>query len=134
MDFLASFWSFFWFMVSAFVFVAYLIALFSIITDLFRDRELKGWAKAIWLVALVFIPFITSLVYLVARGEGMARRNVKEVRESTAAAEEYIRSVAQASPSDEIAKAKGLLDAGVISLEEYEQIKRHALTTVSGAA
>lgn len=127
MDFWSSFWNIIWFMISAFVFLAYLIALFAIITDLFRDRELKGWAKAIWLVALVFVPFITSLIYLIARGQGMAERGVKEATESSAAAENYIRSVAQASPSDEIAKAKALFDAGTINADEYEQIKRHAL-------
>ena len=61
-------WTFFW----IFAFIAYLIALFSIVTDLFRDTKLGGWAKAIWLVFLFSLPFLTALVYLIARGDGMA--------------------------------------------------------------
>ena len=130
MDFWASFWNIIWFFVSAFIFVAYLIALFTIITDLFRDRELNGWWKALWLVALLFIPFITSLVYLITRGKGMAERSHKSAVESTRAAEDYIRTVAHVSPSDEIVKAKALLDAGTITVDEYEHLKRRALGTV----
>ncbi|MBU4556970.1 MAG: PLDc N-terminal domain-containing protein, partial [Actinobacteria bacterium] len=60
-------WSFFW----VFAFIAYLIALFAVIGDLFRDHRLNGWWKALWIVLLVFVPFLTVLVYLVARGPGM---------------------------------------------------------------
>lgn len=127
MEFWSSFWNIIWFVITAFVFLAYLIALFSIITDLFRDRELKGWAKALWLIALVFVPFVTSLIYLIARGQGMAERTVQDAKANEDAAQNYIRSVAQASPSDEIAKAKSLFDSGVISADEFEQLKRHAL-------
>ena len=134
MDFWSSFWNIIWYGITAFIFIAYLIALFSIITDLFRDRELKGWAKAIWLVALVFVPFLTSLIYLIARGQGMAERGYRTAQESTDAAEKYIRSVAQNSPSEEIAKAKALLDAGSITADEYAQIKRHVLGGVTVSA
>ncbi len=127
MDYFNSFWHIIWTMFWVFAFVAYLIALFSIITDLFRDKDLSGIAKAVWVIFLFFLPFLTALIYLIARGDGMARRSAKEAKASQERANEYIREVAGTSPADEIAKAKGLLDAGVISSDEYERLKAAAL-------
>lgn len=134
MEFWSSFWNIIWIFVSAFIFIAYLIALFSIISDLFRDRELKGGWKALWLIALVFVPFITSLVYLIARGKGMADRAYQNATQNAVATEDYIRNVANTSPSDEIVKAKALFDSGVISADEYEALKARALGHGSVAA
>jgi hypothetical protein len=67
-----SFWDVVWFIFISFAFVAYLMVMFSIISDLFRDRDASGVAKAVWVVALIFLPFLTSLVYLIVRGRGMA--------------------------------------------------------------
>ncbi|WP_223404869.1 SHOCT domain-containing protein [Occultella gossypii] len=114
---------FFW----AFVFIAALVTLITIISDLFRDKALAGWKKAIWLIFLVFVPLLTALIYLIARGDGMADRNAKQIQQSQRAADDYIRSVAGASPADEIAKAKQLLDAGTITSEEFNGIKAKAL-------
>ncbi|QDP95912.1 hypothetical protein FOE78_08385 [Microlunatus elymi] len=127
MNYFNSFWHIIWTMFWVFAFCAYLIALFSIITDLFRDRGLKGWMKAIWLVCLFFLPFATALAYLIFRGRGMSQRSVKQAEENRQQAESYIRDVAGSSASDEIAKAKGLLDAGTITQQEYEQLKARAL-------
>lgn len=74
LSFLETIWDFLLFFLTIFVFMAYLIALWSIITDLFRDRTMSGWVKAIWLLFLIFVPFLTALVYLIARGSGMAER------------------------------------------------------------
>lgn len=123
-----SFWSFVWIFFWSFVFIAYLFALWSIIADLFRDRELKGIWKAVWLVFLIFAPFLTALIYLVGRGSGMAQRSLEHTRAAQGAADDYIRSVAGASPTEEIAKAKDLLDAGTITQDEYEKIKLKALS------
>jgi len=127
-----SFWGNFWDVIGwflwAFVFIAYLMALFAIIGDLFRDHKLNGWWKALWILFLIFVPFLTALVYLIARGRGMAERQNKEVAQAQTAADQYIRTVAGSSPSDEIAKAKSLLDAGTITAAEYETIKAHALS------
>lgn len=127
MTFLNSIWDlilvFFW----AFIFIAAIVALFTIITDLFRDSELAGWKKAVWLVLLVFLPVLTALVYLIVRGDGMSTRSAAAVRESKAATDDYIRSVAATSPADEIAKAKGLLDSGAISAEEFNSLKAKVL-------
>jgi ABC-type multidrug transport system fused ATPase/permease subunit len=122
-----NFWDFFWLVFSAFAFVAYLFALFAVVADLFRDHALNGWWKALWIVFLIFVPFLTVLVYLIARGSGMAQRSSREARQEQRAADDYIRQVAGSSPSDEIAKAKALLDDGTITAQEFEGIKAKAL-------
>jgi NADH:ubiquinone oxidoreductase subunit 6 (subunit J) len=108
------------------VFISYLFALFAVVGDLFRDHKLSGWWKAVWIVLLIWIPFLTLLVYLIARGAGMATRAEAAAKQQQAAADDYIRSVA-GSPSDEIARAKALLDAGTISADEYAALKAKAL-------
>lgn len=123
-----SFWDFFWFVISFFLLMAYLLVLFQILGDLFRDRGLSGWWKAIWVLFLIFFPILTALIYLIARGQGMAQRQVEAIKSAQADTEAYIRSVSgPASPSDEIARAKELLDAGAISQGEFDQIKAKAL-------
>lgn len=127
MDFLNSLWDlivlFFW----AFVFIAAIWALIAIINDLLRDKDLNGWWKALWIVFLVFVPFLTSLVYIITRGSGMAHRSAKEASQVQHAAEDYIRNIASSGPADEITKAKALHDAGTITAEEFETLKRRAL-------
>src|SRR5215204_2694528 len=123
----SNFWDLIWWFIWIFAFTAYLFALFAIIGDLFRDRALNGWWKAIWIIFLIFVPFLTALVYLIARGNGMAERSHKEAKQYQAATDDYIRGVAGASPADEIAKAKGLLDSGTISQGEYDLLKAKAL-------
>ena len=124
-----SFWDFFWFILSFFLLMAYLVVLFQILTDLFRDRELSGWLKAVWVLFLIFFPIITALVYLIVRGQGMTERGAAAVRAAQADTDAYIRSVATngGSPSDEIARAKGLLDSGAISQAEFDHLKAKAL-------
>jgi hypothetical protein len=130
MTFWENFWDLIWWFLWAFVFIAYLFALFAIIGDLFRDHKLNGWWKAVWILFLIFLPFITALVYLIARGNGMAERSQKEAKQYQAATDQYIRQTvgASSSPSDEIAKAKSLLDSGTINQAEYEQLKAKALS------
>ncbi len=125
-----SFWDIVWFIFITFAFVAYLMVMFSIIGDLFRDREVSGGMKAVWIIALIFFPLLTALIYLIARGKGMAERQAAQVQQMAAAQEAYIRSVASnGSPSaaDQIATAKQLLDAGTISQAEFDAIKAKAL-------
>ena len=98
------------------------------IGDLFRDHKLSGWLKAIWIIFLIFVPFLTLLVYLIARGSGMARRGAAEAQQIQAAQADYIKSVAGSSATDEIAKAKELLDAGTITQAEFDAIKAKALS------
>lgn len=109
-----------------FILFSWLMVLFSVIGDLFRDRELSGVAKAVWLIFLVFIPILTTLVYLIVRGRGMTERANAQMARSKEATDEYIRQVAN-SPAHEIAEAKALLDTGVISQTEFEALKARAL-------
>ena len=109
------------------VFISYLLALFSIISDLFRDRDLNGWVKAIWFFCLIFFPILTALVYLIVRGGGMAKRAEAQLRDNKAATDAYIRQVA-ASPADEIEHAKALLESGTITAEEFNRLKVKALS------
>lgn len=125
--FWGSFWDLIWWFLWAFVFVAYLFALFAIISDLFRDHKLSGWWKAVWIFFLIFFPFITALVYLIARGGGMAERSAAQMRSVQQAQNDYIKHVAGTSPADEIAKAKSLLDDGTITQAEYDNLKAKAL-------
>jgi hypothetical protein len=123
-----SFWDFFWFIISFFLLMAYLMVLFQIITDLFRDKDTSGVVKAVWIFFLIFLPILTSLVYLIARGREMTERNISAVQAAQKDQEAYIRQVSgSAAPADQIAQAKGLLDSGAISAEEYERLKAKAL-------
>jgi hypothetical protein len=117
------FWETLGWMLWATVFIGYLFALFAIIGDLFRDRGLSGWWKALWAVLLIFLPFLTVLVYLIARGQGMAERSSKAARDAADATESYIRQVAGKTPTEEIEAAAALRDAGSISAEEFERLK-----------
>ena len=116
-----------WLILSTFVFVAYLLILFQIVADLFRDSELGGGSKALWLIGLIFVPMLTALVYVIARGNGMAIRQRAAMERSKSEAESYIRQVAGKSPAEQIADAKTLLDAGTITQEEYAKLKSKAL-------
>ena len=123
-----SFWDFFWLLIWSYVILAYLMLLFHIIGDVFRDRDLGGFAKALWVVFLIVAPFLGALIYLIARGRGMAERQAGAVRQAQAETEQYIQSVAATPNSaDQIASAKALLDDGTISQGEYEQLKVKAL-------
>ncbi len=116
---------FFW----SFVFISYLMVVFTIIGDIFRDSSLNGWLKAAWIIFLVFLPFLTALVYLIARGQGMAQRRGEQIAELQAAQTAYVRETAGSSPADDITKARGLLDSGVITQAEFETLKAKALAS-----
>ena len=122
-----DFMDFFWLLVWSFFFVAYLMILFQVLGDLFRD-DMSGWFKALWVVALILVPFLSLLIYLVVRGRDMAERQAGSIREMRAQTDAHIRDVAStASATDQIASAKSLMDSGAITPEEFEQIKRKAL-------
>jgi Phospholipase_D-nuclease N-terminal len=123
-----SFWDVVWFIFISFAFVAYLMVMFSIITDLFRDRSVSGPAKAAWVVALIFLPLLTSLVYLITRGSDMAERAARSAEVAKQQQDAYIREAAgHTTPADQIAQARAMFDAGVISQSEYDALKTKAL-------
>ncbi len=123
-----GFWEFLWWALWVYLFIAYLYALIMIVTDLFRDRELGGWAKAAWLFFLIVLPLITALVYLGVRGRGMAERGAAAAERAKKETDSYIQQVAGRSPSEEIAHAAELHAAGTISTEEFEKLKTKALS------
>ncbi len=124
-----SFWDYFWSLLVIFAFIAYLIILFNILTDLFwRDHKTSGWVKAIWVFFLIVFPYLTALIYLIARGKGMAERAQAAALAARQETDEYIRQAAGRSPAQEIADAKSLLDSGAISPDEYEALKAKAMS------
>lgn len=125
---MSQFWDILQLIASTILFVAYLIVLFHVIVDLFRDPELGGGFKALWIIGLLFIPVLTLLVYLLARGGGMAERERAVYTQAKSDADAYIRQVAGKSPAEQIADAKALLDTGTINEAEYAKLKAKALS------
>ena len=120
-------WSWIWFFFWMFAYLAYILVLIYIVIDIFRDHQLNGWLKALWLLLLLFVPWITGLVYLIVRGKGMAERSARKQVEYQEYSQEEYRQISFASPSEEIAKAQALCDQGVITDGEFEAIKAKAL-------
>ena len=115
-----------------FLFFAWFMCLFWIFGDIFRSKDLGGGAKTLWVLFVIFLPWLGILVYLIARGKGMQERQLEQARDMQRAQNEYIKSVAtgsSASATDQIASAKGLLDNGAITQAEFDQLKTKALAT-----
>lgn len=111
-----------------FFFVIWIWILITILSDLFRDHELSGWWKAVWVLFLVFIPFLTALIYLIARGQGMRDRTIKAQAEAKQHFDSYVREQAHApSPADELHKLSELKDKGALSAEEFDKAKAKLL-------
>ena len=109
--------------VEIFFFVIWIWILFTIITDLFRDHEMSGWGKAIWILFLVFIPFLTALVYLIARGSGMRDRTIKAQAEAKKHFDDYVRQQAHTTPAEELHKLNELKEKGALSEDEFQKAK-----------
>jgi hypothetical protein len=114
-------------MVEIFLFVVWFWLLMNVMGDLFRDHDMSGGVKAVWIIALIVSPFIGVFVYLVVRGSGMAARSARALQEAQSRFDSYVRSVASEGPADQIQKAKALLDAGTIDQTEFEALKAKAL-------
>jgi hypothetical protein len=115
---------------SIFFFVIWIWILITILSDLFRDPELSGWWKAVWVLFLVFIPFLTALIYLIARGNGMRDRTIKAQAEAKQHFDDYVRQTATgggASTADELSKLADLKAKGTISEEEFQAQKAKLL-------
>lgn len=111
-----------------FFFVVWIWILITILTDLFRDHETSGWGKAAWVLFLVLIPFLTALIYLIARGSGMRDRTIKAQAEAKQHMDAYIREQAgSSSPADELHKLNDLKEKGAISAEEFDKAKAKLL-------
>ena len=113
-----------------FLFFAWFMCLFWVISDIFRSKDLSGVAKTFWVFFVIILPWLGILVYLIARGHGMQQRQLEQAQEMNAAQTEYIRSVAGSSggsSADQIASPKSLLDSGTITQAEFEALKAKAL-------
>jgi hypothetical protein len=118
----------FWTMLVFFAWVIWFWLLITVFSDLFRRHDISGWGKAGWCAFVIVLPFLGVFVYLIAQGKHMAERRAADVKASQAAFDDYVREAAgKSGPSDQIEKAKALLDSGAIDATEFEQLKRKAL-------
>jgi hypothetical protein len=112
---------------SIFFFVIWIWILITILSDLFRDHELSGWWKALWVLFLVFIPFLTALIYLIARGSGMRDRTIKAQAEAKQHFDDYVRQTTTGGTADELSKLADLKANGTITEAEFEAQKAKLL-------
>jgi len=118
----------FWTMILFFSWVIWIWMLVVILTDVFRRRDISGWAKAAWTVFLIVLPFVGVLTYLIVQGEGMNARRIEESQVAKSQFDDYVKTVAaQDAPAAQIERAKGLLDSGTITAVEFESLKAKAL-------
>jgi hypothetical protein len=117
-----------WSMLVFFLWVAWFILLFHVVADIFRRRDASGGKKVLWLIFVLFAPFLGVFVYLIANSDDMAQRNMEQAQAAKSEMDDYVRSVAgEGGAAAEIEKAKGLLDSGAISQAEFDAIKAKAL-------
>lgn len=118
----------FWTLIIFFAWVVWIWMMIIILTDVFRRKDIGGWAKAAWVVFLIILPFVGVLVYLIAEHKGMEERQTEAANQAQQQTDQYIRSVAGGA-SGEIEKAKSLLDSGAITQTEFDTLKAKALAT-----
>jgi hypothetical protein len=117
----------FWTMLIFFFWVIWIWILVTVLIDLFRRHDISGWGKAAWALFVIVLPYLGVFVYLITQGKSMAERRAEEIRAGQAAFDDHVRSVAATDPSEQIARAKELLDSGAIDQAEFDQLKRKAL-------
>lgn len=118
----------FWDILIIFAWILFIWIAIVVFTDIFRRRDVSGWAKAAWIVLIVILPWIGVLIYLIANHDGMAERSEKQTRAAQAQFDDYVRqAAAKSGPAGEIDTAKKLLDSGTITQAEFDAIKTKAL-------
>jgi hypothetical protein len=118
----------FWTMLIFFAFVIWIWILITVLIDIFRRHDTSGFAKVLWIIFIIVLPYLGVFVYLIAEHKGMTERAIKQQEAAQSQMDKYVQSVAaQTDPAEQIAKAKGLLDSGTISQAEFDQIKQKAL-------
>jgi hypothetical protein len=119
----------FWTMLVFFAFVVWIWILFVVLGDIFRRHDTSGFAKVLWIIFIIILPYLGVFVYLIAEQRGMAERAQKRSKDAQAHLEDYVQSVAPKSdPAEQISKAKALLDSGSITQAEFESLKQKALS------
>jgi Phospholipase_D-nuclease N-terminal/Short C-terminal domain len=120
----------FWTMLIFFAFVIWIWILITVLIDIFRRHDSSGFAKVLWIIFIIVLPYLGVFVYLIAEHKGMTERAVKQQQAAQQQMDQYVQSVAgKADPAEQIAKAKQLLDAGTITQAEFDQIKQKALAS-----
>ena len=123
-----QFGEFLWSLLLIFFMIMYFMILFSVVIDLFRNHQMGGFAKALWIIFLIFIPLISLLIYVIVYGKSMAERQQSAVVQAQQDQDAYIKQVAGTSPAEQIAQAQQLLNAGAISQDEFDKLKTKALS------
>ena len=123
-----EFGEFLWSLLVIFFMIMYFMILFSVVIDLFRNHQMGGFAKALWILFLIFVPLLSLLIYVIVYGRSMATRQQQAVTEAQQEQAAYIKQVAGTSPAEQIAQAQQLLQSGAISQQEFDAIKAKALS------
>ena len=117
-----------WTLLVIFAWVIWFWLLITVFMDLFRRHDISGWVKALWIIFVILLPFLGVLIYLIAESKGIAERTQKQAQAQQSQFDDYVKTVAaQSDPTEQIAKAKGLLDSGAITQAEFDSIKAKAL-------
>lgn len=120
----------FWTMLIFFAFVIWIWILITVLIDIFRRHDTSGFAKVLWIIFIIVLPYLGVFVYLIAEHKGMTERAIKQQEATQSQMDQYVQSVAaKTDPSEQIAKAKQLLDSGTITQAEFDQMKQKALAT-----
>jgi len=123
-----TFLDFLWDALVIFAWIIWFWLLITVFADLFRRHDLSGWAKAGWVIFVIVLPYVGVLVYLIAEHQGMAERNTQSAQAQKQQFDQYVQSVAaESDPSEQIARAKKLLDDGAITQAEFDRLKQKAL-------
>jgi ABC-type multidrug transport system fused ATPase/permease subunit len=117
----------FWTMLEIFIFVIWIYLLFIIFVDIFRSHDLKGWAKALWLIFIIILPFLGILIYLIARGGKMHERAAQAAQAQQQAFDSYVKEAAGSNSADQLAKLSELKDKGVLTDAEFNTEKAKLL-------
>ncbi len=122
----------FWTMLIFFAFVVWLWILFTVIADLFRRHDTSGFMKVLWIIFIIVLPYLGVFVYLIVEHKGMTERAISSQKAAQSQFDDYVQSVAaKTDPTEQINKAKGLLDSGAITQAEFERLKANALGTTA---
>jgi hypothetical protein len=120
----------FWTLLIFFGFIVWIWILFTVFADLFRRHDTSGLAKVLWIIFIIVLPYFGVFVYLIAEHKGMAERTIKQNEAAQSQLDQYVQSVAaKTDPTEQIAKAKQLLDAGTITQSEFDTLKQKAMAT-----
>ncbi len=128
-----TFWDALWTIIVFFIWVLWFFLLIKIVVDIFRRHDVGGGKKVVWLIFILFVPFIGAFAYIIANGDDMAKRDMERAQAQQAQFNDYVQSVASTGggggAAAEIDKAKQLLDSGAISQSEYDALKAKALAS-----